>query len=363
MNYLFHLGHPAHFHLFKNVIKELKQKNNRVTIVIKKKDVLEKLLIEEGSAYINMLPEGRKDSKTGIALGLLKRDIKLFSHCMNNKYDLMIGTSPEITHVGKLLGIKSICVNEDDAAAVPLFAKLSYPLASEILTPESCDNGAWNERSIKYNSYHELAYLSPEYFEPNLSYLKYYNLVQPFSIIRFSKLNAHHDAGVKGISDNLAKAIISKANKFGSVYITSEKELNNELEEHRLDINPLHIHHVMAFANLFIGDSQTMAAEAAVLGTPALRFNDFVGRLGYLDELEYKYKLTYGIKTADPQKLLNKIDELFSIPGIKNIWNIRRQVMNKDKINLTRFMLWFIENYPDSSSIMKSNPFYQYKFA
>ncbi|MDR3628035.1 MAG: DUF354 domain-containing protein [Ignavibacteriaceae bacterium] len=363
MNYLFHLGHPAHFHLFKNVIKVLKQRNNKVTIVIKKKDVLEKLLIEEGFDYINMLPEGRKDSKAGIALGLMKRDIKLFCHCLNNKYDLMIGTSPEITHIGKLLGIKSICVNEDDAAAVPLFAKLSYPLASEILTPESCDNGAWNEKSIKYNSYHELAYLSPEYFTPDVSYLEHYKLVQPFTIIRFSKLNAHHDAGVKGISDSLAKTIINKANKFGRIYITSEKELSNEFEKYRLNINPLHIHNVTAYANLFIGDSQTMTAEAAVLGTPALRFNDFVGRLGYLDELEYKYKLTYGIKTTEPHKLLNIIDELLSIRKIKNVWNVKRQEMLRDKINLTKFMLWFIENYPASSSVMKSNPFYQYKFA
>ena len=42
----------------------------------------------------------------------------------------------------------------------------------------------------------------------------------------------------------------------------------------------------MAFASLYIGDSQTMAAEAGVLGVPFVRFNDFVGRIGYLRELE-----------------------------------------------------------------------------
>jgi len=42
------------------------------------------------------------------------------------------------------------------------------------------------------------------------------------------------------------------------------------------------MHHVMAFASLYIGDSQTMAAEAGVLGVPFVRFNDFVGRIGYL---------------------------------------------------------------------------------
>lgn len=55
------------------------------------------------------------------------------------------------------------------------------------------------------------------------------------------------------------------------------------------------MHHVMAFASLYIGDSQTMAAEAGVLGVPFVRFNDFVGSIGYLRELEDKYELGYGI--------------------------------------------------------------------
>ena len=44
MNILFHLGHPAHFHLFKNVIKHVKERGHLSYIVIKKKDIL--LLIE-----------------------------------------------------------------------------------------------------------------------------------------------------------------------------------------------------------------------------------------------------------------------------------------------------------------------------
>lgn len=58
------------------------------------------------------------------------------------------------------------------------------------------------------------------------------------------------------------------------------------------------MHHVMAFASLYIGDSQTMAAEAGVLGVPFVRFNDFVGRIGYLRELEDTYELGYGIHAS-----------------------------------------------------------------
>src|SRR5690606_13332766 len=115
-------------------------------------------------------------------------------------------------------------------------------------------------------------------------------------------------------------------------------------------------------ASLYIGDSQTMAAEAAVLGTPSIRFNDFVGKLGYLEELEHKYGLTYGIKTSEPEKLLAKIDELLSFPHIKDEWAKRRDKMLSEKIDVTAFMVWFIENYPASVKVMRENPGYQYKF-
>ena len=36
--------------------------------------------------------------------------------------------------------------------------------------------------------------------------------------------------------------------------------------------------------------------------------------------------------------------------------------MLADKIDITSFMVWFIENYPNSSDIMKKNPEYQYNF-
>ena len=112
------------------------------------------------------------------------------------------------------------------------------------------------------------------------------------------------------------------------------------------------MHHALYYADMYLGDSQTMTAEAAVLGTPALRFNDFVGKLGYLEELEHRYGLTYGIKTSEPGKLFEKIDELLKMKDRKQEWQQRRQEMLKDKIDVTAFLVWFIENYPDSVEIM-----------
>jgi predicted glycosyltransferase len=361
MKILFYLGHPAHFHLFKNIITHLSVKND-ISILTKKKDILDELLNKSGFAYYNILPSGRKDSKFNIALGLIKRDYRMLKYCLKFKPDIMVGTSPEICHVGKFLNIPSINVNEDDANAVSLYAKMSYPFATDILTPESCDNGKWNDKSIKYNSYHELAYLHPNVFNPDENVLKGYNIKKPYYILRFSALNAYHDKGVKGIHKELGLKIIDKLITKGNIYITSERKLEPEFEQYQLNINPLDIYHIIYFSEMYIGDSQTMAAESAVLGVPSLRFNDFAGRLGYLEELEKEYQLTFGFRTNNPVGLLTKIDELLNIKDIKQIWSDRRNKMLTEKIDTTKFFVWFIENYPDSKKILKENPDYQYNF-
>lgn len=353
MKVLFHLGHPAHFHLFKNSIKDLQAKGHKTDVLIKKKDILEDLISRSGINYINILPEGRRDSKRGLLLGMIKRDLRLFRYCLKNRPQLLVGTSTEIGHVGTILGIPSLNVNEDDANVVPLYAKISYPFSTFIMSPRVCNNGKWESKSIKYEGYHELAYLHPDHFQPSQQIAsRYVDTTRPYFLIRFASLNAHHDDGIKGISNQLAKQIVDILNPKGQVYITSERPLDDELEVYRLTIDPLEIHHVMSFASLYIGDSQTMAAEAGVLGVPFIRFNDFVGRIGYLDELENVYELGYGIKPEYEGRLLKQIRSLITKENLKYTFQQRRERMLRDKINVSNFLLELIL---DSNNLRKSS--------
>ena len=135
---------------------------------------------------------------------------------------------------------------------------------------------------------------------------------------------------------------------------SSERPFEPQFEKYRIKINPLDMHHVMAFALLYIGDSQTMAAEAGVLGVPFVRFNDFVGRIGYLRELEDKYELGYGIKASaegSVDALCERVETLVSMPSAerKATFAARREKMLSDKIDCAKFLTYFIENYPQSA--------------
>ncbi len=364
---LIFLAHPAHFHLFRTTIAYFKDNGVSPIVVIKSKDILEKLLNDEGVHFINILRSEKKTkSKIGLLFeaitGLIIRDIKLLKIAVKHKPRLLIGTDWSVAHVGFLTSIPSIITNEDDTLATPE-NKYFYPFAKHLLLPSCCDKGMWLNKRISYNSYHELAYLHPDTFIPNQSVVSTFNPdLQPYVLIRLVKLTASHDIGKSGLSSDLLDEIIFKLSKKFKVFITSEKPLSDKYEKYRISLNPIDIHHALFYANLFIGDSQTMAAEAGVLGTPFIRYSDFVGKIGYLNELENEYKLGFGFKTSESDALLSKLDEIISMSNSKKIWQARREKMLNDKINYSKFLIWFIDNYPNSVSVMKENPDYQYNF-
>lgn len=369
MNIGLFLGHPAHFHMLKNAAHLLQTDGHRVFFVIKKKDILETLLNDAGYEY-TLIREDRGGSLWGLVKSVLGMEWYMCQFLRKNKIDVLIGSSLSFAS-RVIMRVPVIAMGEDDAQVVPKYAKMVYPWASTILTPTVCDNERWNNSSVKYPSYHELAYLHPNHFTPNREVVEKYGIdtTQPYFILRFSSLNAHHDKGIRGINADIAQRLVDVLNPHGRIYITSERPLEPQFEQYRIKINPLDMHHVMAFASLYIGDSQTMAAEAGVLGTPFVRFNDFVGRIGYLDELEEPqvhpyvdylhvdkhYDLGIGIRASEEGSVDRLVDTVARLAALNpkerhRIYDARRKAMLADKIDYAKFLTWFIENYPSSAA-------------
>jgi len=361
MKIIFYLHHPAQFHLFKNIIKKT-QLDNEVLVIATKKDILLNLLDDEKINYVNILPEGRNNNLFSIALGLLKQDYRLWKICRKFKPNLLVGTSTEITHIGRLMGIKSLFFIEDDIDVVPILNYLAHPFADRIITPVVCKLGKWEKKGVKYHGYQKLSYLHPNIFQPDFEIVKKYNLEEKYFILRLSNLGAHHDVNAKGISEDVLDKIIEKLQVHGQVLISSEGPLNDKYANYKLNIDPLDIHHILSYCSLFIGDSQSMAVENAILGTPNIRVSSFVNRISVLEELEHKYNLTFGVKPDNEKELLERIDEIISNDNNEAIYKERKQKLLSEKINVNDFILWYITNFPKSDLEFKSTPGFQTKF-
>lgn len=347
MNILIDIGHPAHVHYYRNLANELTHKGHHVTWTIKDIEVVRRLMDFYGHSYV-ILPR-KADGLVNKALLQLQYDYLLWKICWERKIDLAIGTSATVTHVSTVSTVKSIVFDDDDDDVQPLVAKFVSPFADSLLSPDALKGNRKRKNTLYFPGYMELAYLHPKRFTPDPSVLKDagVEIGETFFIMRFNVFKAHHDVGVKGLSLEQKMKLIEILKLHGKIFITSERNIEPELKQYQMTISPEKAHSLMAYAKMFIGDSQTMTSEAAVLGTPGVKCNSFAGRLSVPNELE-EFGLCFSFIPNHFEEMERKIGELLLINNLKELWNIKRQNMLSTKIDVTAFMLWFIEEYPNS---------------
>lgn len=362
MNILVDIGHPAHVHLFKETFKELKRNGHDVFLTVKCIPAAEELLNKYEINYLGL--GDKKDSLFGKGFSQIKYNWKIFNIVRKNNIDLGVGSSITLAHISRLTKMKSIILDDDDDEVEPLFVKYAHPYCDALISPESLRNKRKKKDTIFYSGFHELAYLHPNRFKPEQAILEEVGLKkeEPFFIMRFNVFKAHHDVGVRGLSLEQKLELVKLLNNYGRIFITTEREIEPELRQYQLTISPEKIHSLIYYATMLIGDSQTMTSEACILGTPALKCNTFAGKLSVPNELENKYGLCYSYQPSKFGDLLNHAKTFLQIKNIKQEWKKKREKLLKEKIDVTAFIVWFIENYPDSVKIVRKNPDYQWKF-
>ena len=150
--------------------------------------------------------------------------------------------------------------------------------------------------------------------------------------------------------------------QYGRVLITSEGALPEELQPYQIRVSPEKLHDLLYYATLYVGDGGTTASEAAVLGTPAI----FISTLycGYqLDEEKYGLLYLFSDPVSGVKNGLRKAVALLNDPNLKENAYLNRLKLLEDKIDVTEFMVWFVENYPESCHQIKADPEKQYPLA
>ena len=338
MRVLVDVSHPALAHVFAHVVRALEARGHACAVVARDKDVTLALLDAYGVPYRVLARAGR--GHLGRAAELVRREARFVVHGRRFRPDVITGTSVHAARAAALLGARSAVLNDDDAAAVPLFRWLAYPLATAIVTPTALAHERWGARHLTYPSYHALFYLHPARFRPDPAVAGELGLApgEAYAVVRLSALEAHHDVGVRGVSGGLLRALRERIGSRARLFVSSEKPLPPELSGLRLPLPPHRVHHALAGAALVLGDSQTMTAEAAVLGVPAFRVNDFVGRISYLRELE-AYGLAFGFVPGQEAAALDAVDAVLALPDRAGVFAERRRKLLAEKIDP---LPWFV---------------------
>ena len=344
MRILIDIGHPAHVYLFKNFYHEMKRRGNDTFVTVKDLPAAIKLLDLFGIPHINI--GAKSDRISGKAINQLLYNLRILSVVWSKHIEIGVGSSLTLAHVSKISRMKSVIFDDDDDDVQLLMTRYGHPFADYIVSPSSLEGHRKRKDTMFYKGYHELAYLHPAKFTPDRSVLKEAGLTEsePFFILRFNAFRAHHDKDAGGLRIDQKRELIQYVQKFGRIIITGESELEPEFRQYSLNISPDKIHSLLFFCKMFLGDSQTMTSEAAVLGVPAIRCNTFAGRISYLEEEEKVYGLTYAFHPMEFDRMMAKIKELLSTPDLKQRWQKKRETMLSEMIDVTDFMVNLAED-------------------
>ncbi len=353
------INHPAHVHLFKGFIAGMKALGYEILVTAKDSPSIKELLHKQGIPFRTV--GQKKDSMILKYLYELVHLVNVWYIVQTERVDYGIGVSMVLPLVSRLTRMTSFALDDDDLTVTPLFGKF-VSFADVILNPSPLAYEDRGPNRICHNSFHELAYLHPNRFTPDPTVVEEAGLVpgEPYFILRFNAFKAHHDGGAMGISLAQKLKLVELLRPYGRVFITTEREPEPALKHYQLPVSPDKIHSFMYYATMFIGDSQTMISEAALLGTPSVKLNTFAGRLSIPNELERTYQLCYSFQPHEFDRMLELVDRLLKQPDAKAEWHRKKETMLADKLDFTAFLIWFVTNYPESATQMKTSSAFSY---
>jgi len=353
MKYIIDIGHPKDIYTFKKIYFELLSEGHKILMTCNNRQYNKDLL-----SYYNMnyyIIGYHHKRILGKVIGLIKSIINMLI------ISLKFNPDNFISHGSIVAGFTSFIMHKPHIALEDTFnmeqVKLSMLFTDVVLTGDY-PHPSLGKKEIKYPGYHELAYLHPNVFTLDERVLAILGMKkgEKYAIVRFVAWEASHDIGHSGISYENKIKLVKTLSRHLHVFISSEMELPEELKNYQIKIPPEQMHNALAFAHLFVGESSTMATESAVLGTPSIYIND--SKLGYTNDLA-NYGLLYSYMESEIDQItaIKKAEELALKQNTKEEYLTKREQMLADKIDVSAFLIWFVENYPESVNEVKRKDF------
>jgi predicted glycosyltransferase len=348
MKILIDIGHPANFLLVKNLVKVGIRNKHSFCITIREKDVTKNLLDLEGIKYVSL-------GKPRIGLiskfvGLIYFSYKLYKISRDFKPDIYIShSSIYCSMVSLITKVNHISFHANDSIAA--WHNLLLRLGTKVFITPSCIKTSYGSKQIKYNGNHELAYLHPSIYLPDYKIVKNYGFInKKYVLFRFVSWNAIDDFRIKGLTDTEKIELVEIVKSKFDIIISSEQKLPQSLMKYKIDIPYNKFQDFIASSAIVIGESGSVASEAAVLGVPSIYYSR--KKISFIEELQ-EYGLCLVPKSF--QELKDIIIRLINDEDIGILFQKQRDKYINNVINVPKLFNWFVFNYPESYSNIKKN--------
>ena len=334
MKVLVDINHPAHFHVLKNVMRLLEDDGHDVLVVVRDKEMALALVQGAGLSHV-VLSEAGSGSIWGFIKELAAKDLKLLKYVLANKPDIMVAVAGTfISHVSALTRIPSLAIYDTEDAR--LQNAITYPFLTRLLVPNCYSGWAPKRKTSRFSGYHELAYLHPRYFKAcrETAELNGVDFGKRNIFLRLVAWNANHDIGYFGWTDESLTTLIAGVGDGVNILISSERKLPSKYDDYMYKGDIASVHHVLAYCDLFIGESATMAAECAVLGVPSLYLSN--AYRSYMVDIQNKYGLVKIVENFDFDVIFSEIARFLAIP--QEVYQAKCNQLISDSVDVSSFL-------------------------
>jgi uncharacterized protein len=338
---------PAHVHLYKHVVKKLEERGDDLLVLARSDECTEALLSYYELPYQTY--GDRSDSLHSLAWELPAHLATIASRARRFDPDIIFGKGPYAAAAGLVSRTATIAILDSETSLDHVVAR---PFVQAILTPSAFRKDL-GHKHYTFSGVTEAAYLHPDHFDPDPSIRDELGVDrdEPYAIVRFNAFNGHHDVGKKGFSLEQRRRLLAALSEHATVFVSDESRALDgvELEARSFDLHPAKMHDALAEAELLVADTQTMVTEAALLGTPAIRSNSFVGAddMGNFIELEER-GLVKNLESFDA--VLEASRAILADETAAQRWERRRDAYVDGIDDLTELLYDLAVTYCDSRS-------------
>ncbi len=353
MRILFDMSHPAHVLMFTPIARELVARGHEVRLVGRDKDVMRDLLEASGLAFeVPAAPPGPR-GRVRDARELVMR-VRVLRRMVRAWRPQMILTRNPSGVIAAFATRTHSLFDTDDGRQVGAHYWLARPFADTITssTEDPEDHGRGH---VRYRGFKALAYLHPERFTADPTVREQFGVPDgPLFVLRFSAHDASHDRRITGIDRPTQNELLGLLAGHGSVLLAREGSPTVLHDSGTERIVPPHLFlDVLAEAALCVGDSQSVAIEAALLGVPSIRLSGFTGRHFTLDVLEHHYGLIRNFRPGEERELVAAVAAaLGDLPGRGRAARAAREALLAQTEDLTG---WFVRLIERKDSVSPTN--------
>lgn len=304
MKIIIDVCHPAHINFFKNALSILKLDYGvdcELTILPRPSVVSIIQKEYEGMPFSSI---GKyKSSLVGKAFCLIKRTKLLIQYLRSTNFDLVSSVgSYGMAQAAYFLRKPSVIFYDDIEYKLQVESFKFF--ATRIVFPSQCP--VMGKKIVKYRGFKELAYLHPNYFNPNEEVLVEYGL-KPSKYVFLREVSSSSLNYSNLIQGQLANVCHYLRDMGLEVVLSLEnKALKNRFEGQCIILKePVSdIHSLLHFASLTISSGDSMARESCLVGTPSIYTGGRIMSIN--EELEDKSCL-FRIEANKTEQILEKI--------------------------------------------------------